>query len=93
MFILFSSYRIFSFDQNRNFRPFFTTVPNLKNFHRQLSEIYLIEMWIFQKFRGYKIAICACAVLVRLRAIYFILSLIAAHIGRDSVAVFSSSRQ
>ena len=44
MFILFASYRIFPFDQNRNFRPFFTNVPNFKKFHRQLSEIFLIEI-------------------------------------------------
>ena len=49
MFVLFASYRTFSFDQNRNFRPFFTTVPNFKNFHRQLSEIFLIESLNFPK--------------------------------------------
>ena len=36
-FILFASYIFFSFVQNRNFCPFFTTLPNFKNFHRQLS--------------------------------------------------------
>ena len=69
-------------------------MPNFKNFHRQLSEIFLIEIYIFQKFRGYKIAICACASLTSALALArrtsSILCPIVACLSCDSLAVFSS---
>ena len=44
-FILFASYRIFSFNQNRDFCPFFTIVPNLPLC--QILQIFIVN---FQRY-------------------------------------------